>query len=246
MIDFCLSPLTWLLACAVTFACVRRRTWLRRLAIGGGAAAAVLMTPFIANALVRSIESATPSATACAAATPAYLVVLAGGIDREPVGDEDTGALSANSFRRLIAGVARQREQGPDAHLLLVGGGPFAISESRLMRQLALQWGVPASALTIEQDSTTTWESARHLAALSPAPPHRFWLVTSALHMPRALFAFRAAGFEPCPLSSGSVYLAPGELGYFLPQTSALRKSEWAIHELLGMAAYRLRARSGS
>jgi len=34
------------------------------------------------------------------------------------------------------------------------------------------------------------------------AVPPRIWLVTSALHMPRALVAFRAAGFEPCSYPS--------------------------------------------
>jgi uncharacterized SAM-binding protein YcdF (DUF218 family) len=66
--------------------------------------------------------------------------------------------------------------------------------------------------------------------------------VTSALHLTRALIAFRAAGFEPCPLASDSVYMAPGGFGYYLPHTSALRKAEWAIHEIVGDAAYRVRA----
>lgn len=243
MIDFCLSPLTWLLGCALLGACARARMWPRRLAAFGAAGSIALMTPLLANTLVKSVESQTPPASACAAATPPYVVVLAGGIDREPSGDDDTAALSADSLRRLLAGIALDRELAAGTPVLLVGGGPYATSESRLMERLAVQWGIAPAALTTERDSTTTWESAHRVAALSPPPPHRFWLVTSALHMPRALLAFRAAGFEPCPRSSGSLYLAPAGFGYFLPQTSALRKSEQAIHEIIGGLGYRLRRR---
>lgn len=246
MIDFCLSPLTWLLACAMACACLRGRPLPRLVTMLGAVVAVILMTPLVANALVKAVESEVQSTTGCAIGTPPYIVILAGGVDREPTSEKDTSALSVDSVRRLLVGIALYREQTPGTHLLLVGGGPFAVSESRLMEQLALQWGVAPAALATERNSTTTWENARRLAALSPPPPHQFWLVTSALHMSRALLAFRSAGFEPCPLSSGSAYLAPAGFGYFLPQTSALRKSERAIHEMLGGLVYRLRTTTGS
>ena len=65
----------------------------------------------------------------------------------------------------------------------------------------------------------------------------------SALHAARALHAFRAAGYQPCLAVSESAWLPPGEIGYYLPRTSALRKAEQAIHELVGDLVYRWYAR---
>ena len=77
--------------------------------------------------------------------------------------------------------------------------------------------------------------------AMDPALPSRIWLVTSALHMPRALIAFRAAGFEPCSYPSDFLS-APFEARDVLPRGSAVANSEAALHEVVGEIVYRLRA----
>jgi uncharacterized SAM-binding protein YcdF (DUF218 family) len=241
MIDYALSPLTWLLVGVLVHALAGRRRWLAQAGAALMLAATVLMTPLAANLLVHAVESRAPSPQACAAATPDYIVVLAGGVEREPANAADVGALAAVGVRRLEAAIERFRH-APRARLLIVGRGNYAVPESELLAHLARDLGVPAEAIRTERASTTTWQNARYAAALDAPPPQRFWLVTSALHMARALIAFRAAGFDPCPLVSDSVYAAPGGIGYFLPRTSALRKSETALHEIVGGAAYRLRA----
>ena len=126
--------------------------------------------------------------------------------------------------------------------LVLAGGGPYRVSESAVLRELVLQLGVPAASIRTESRSQTTWENAEQVRALQPALPARIRLVSSAVHLPRALVAFRAAGFEPCAIASDRRYLPPGGIGYYLPQSSALRKAEFALHELVGEAVYRWRA----
>ena len=55
---------------------------------------------------------------------------------------------------------------------------------------------MPASRLTLEDRSRNTIENAVYSKALAqPKPGERWLLVTSALHMPRAMGAFRQAGF---------------------------------------------------
>ena len=110
-----------------------------------------------------------------------------------------------------------------------------------MLQNFAEQLGVPSGMIRREGNSQTTWENAEQLRALKPALPERIWLVSSALHLPRALIAFRAAGFQPCPYVSDRRYLPPGGIGYYLPQSSALRKSELAIHEIAGELLYRWR-----
>jgi uncharacterized SAM-binding protein YcdF (DUF218 family) len=236
--DLLLSPLSWLLLGGLAALVLRRRG--ARFAAGAVAlCAVVLMTPLGANALVRLVESRVPAGP-CHAPADAPIVVLGAGVDHEPRDGTDIGVLSSASLRRLVAGV-QLWERHPQARFFVLGASPFEVPESDLYANLAQHLGVPAASITRESTSTTTWENAQHLAALLSPRPIR--LVTSALHAPRAALAFRAAGFEPCIATSGSDYLGSGEAGYFVPRTSALRKADAALHEIVGDIAYRWRAR---
>lgn len=201
----------------------------------------VSMTPLGANALVWQIESRVPPSEACEVSAPLTIVVLSAGVDRAPVGADDLAALASGSIHRAMTGIALWKRM-PQATLVFAGGGPFSVSESAVLRRFAEQLGVPTASIRIEDRSQTTWENAERLRALEPALPRRIRLVSSALHLPRALTAFRANGFEPCPYVSERRYLPPGGIGYFLPQTSALYKTEAALHELFGAIYYRWRA----
>jgi len=204
----------------------------------------VLCCPVGANVLVQWVESRVEAP--CAAPAPSTIVLLAAGLQREPANADDFVALEEINVDRILAAIALWRRT-PDATLVIAGGGPWSISESAVLTRLAEQLGVPEDAIRSETKSQNTWENARELRLLTPALPDRVALVSSALHLPRALIAFRAAGFEPCTVVSDSMYAPPGaELGYFLPQSSALIKSEFAIHELIGDVLYRWRARSAA
>ena len=238
------SPLSWsILLALLLFGCRHKAIWVRWPLLAAEFLLIVLMCPVGANALVDHIESRIPLTPSCAKPEPTVIVVLAGGFAWEPDGIDDYSALQTTSLRRLFAGIALWR-QTQNATLVIAGGGPFAIHESDVLAHLAEQMGVPADAITTETHSQTTWENAAALHALSPPPPPRVWLVSSALHLPRAMTALQAFGFSPCAYASDRAYEAPGGLGYFLPQSSALSKSEAAIHELLGDAVYRWRSRS--
>ena len=78
-----------------------------------------------------------------------------------------------------------------------------------------------------------------------PADPAAAWASVS-MHLPRALYAFRAAGFDACPLPSRSDYVPMKGIGWFLPQRSALAKSEAALHEMVGAIVYALRSTRSS
>ena len=204
----------------------------------------VLCCPFGANVLVQWVESRVTAQ--CVEPMPKDIVLLAAGLQREPSSRDDFVALEEINIDRLLAAIALWRRT-PDATLVIAGGGPWSISESAVLTQLAQQLGVPETALRSETRSQNTWENAQQLRALDPPLPERIALVSSALHLPRALIAFRAAGFEPCTVISDSMYASAGDnIGYYLPQSSALVKSEFAIHELIGDLLYRWRARSSA
>lgn len=239
-----LSPMTWgLLWLVVTWlAWARVGRWWRTLLVLAGLAILLLCTPLGANALVRLVESRTPSAMQCSAEGEGWrgapIVVLAGGLRNEPRTVDDYIALTPSSWHRLRGGVELWR-QDATAPMVIAGGGPFQTKEATVLTRLAQDWGVPAAQLRAETQSTNTWESAMALRGTLPA---RVRLVTSAMHLPRALLAFGAAGFEPCGRASDSDYVGPGSIGYVMPQLSAMQKTQLALYEMAGMASYRLRA----
>lgn len=198
----------------------------------------IAMTPLGANLLVYAIESQVPPVSSCRAPAPAMVVVLSGGVDQPARSADDYSALTLSSVRRLFAAVALWKKN-PDTRLVIAGGGERGTAESLVLASLAQQLGVSAAAISTETHSRTTWENAEYLAQETPSLPRRVWLVSSALHLPRAAAAFRSFGFEACEWSSGAIYIPPGGgIGYYLPQSSSLIKAELAIHELVGGLIY--------
>lgn len=242
-----LSPLSWLLlsvaAAIPAWRSHHRRRWLWRACMSVIVLSVLAMTPLLANALLRRIERTPSIDSACFIDPPDTVVVLAGGIDQVPRDATDFEVLGVASRRRLDSGVDYWRAK--PGRMLIISGGPAQAglpAESQLLATYAALFGVPAAAMRLETRSTSTWENAQLLKRMQPAIAHRITLATSALHMPRAQLAFRAAGFEVCPLQSDFRF-TPNDLPEALiPRRSALAKSEAVIHELVGLVQYRWRA----
>ncbi len=197
-----------------------------------------LTTPFAANALV-GLQESRGDAAACTTPYPSTIVVLGGGVSREAARSDDFAVLTEASLRRLFAAAERQR--AADARLIISGGvSRYAASEASLLGALALRLGVPAERLVLEQESRTTWQNAQFVAALEPPVARRIALVTSALHMARARYAFEQAGFEVCTDAVDRRHAGYDSIGYFLPATGAVAKADAVLHELVGEAAYRI------
>jgi uncharacterized SAM-binding protein YcdF (DUF218 family) len=245
-IDLFLSPLVLGLLLALVLWRLRGRgpRWLRRfswLLIG---LCLALSTPLGANALLALAESRAPVAAACALPAPTTVVLLAGGVRRRESADPaDVGALNEASVQRTLEAVALTLRQ-PGAQLVISGGfDKGVVAESTRMAELALRLGLPREAIRTETSSLTTWENAQQVRALQPALPTRIWLVTSAVHMPRALIAFEAAGFTPCSAPAdrrSSLFENAADL---VPRGGAVAKSEAVLHELVGEIVYRWHAR---
>lgn len=199
------------------------------------------MTPLGATALTRAVAMRAASARVCPAPHPDTIVVLGAGFEYSPRSPDDYAALHQAGLQRLFTGVELWKKL-PDARLVIAGGAGWQIREAVPMANLAMQLGVPQRSIEIENQSRNTWQNARNVAALSPAVPRRIWLVTSAVHMPRALGAFRAWGFEPCAWPSGwpetRMHVWPGA---FVPQGSGVGMTSIALHELIGGVAYAIR-----
>jgi uncharacterized SAM-binding protein YcdF (DUF218 family) len=154
-------------------------------------------------------------------------------------------------------------QAAPDGIILLGGSGSGGLREVAVLSQnypkarlifsgfsatagpklFALFGGDPAR-IYIESRPRTTFEDALYVAALlKPKPSERWLLVTSAMHMPRAVGCFRAAGFRVEPV--GGIDPSP-PFADFVPGVSALIDFDAAAKEWIGLVAYRLMGRTGT
>lgn len=237
---FATSPLAWAVVLLVALALGWRRLprWLRRTGVVIEVLLFALTTPLGANALTRLVESRLPPAPACAAPVPNTVVVLGGGFARAPSSPSDFAALQPWSLHRVFTAVDLWRVL-PGARFVISGGARGPIPEAVPMAALAQRLGVPAADIVLEGRSRNTWENARDTAALSPAIPRRIWLVTSDLHMPRALGAFRAWGFSVCAWPSERQDARPRfSVALLVPSGRAASEATRALHELLGGIDY--------
>jgi len=243
MIDWLLSPLALLLLAGVLLAwcCYRKRP--RWACIASGALSAVAlaaMTPFGSNVLLAPLERPIAVPAHCRDEMPSIAVVLGGGLEGWPDGSNAFSVLNLASRQRMDRAVAWWRE-GDGRTLVLVGGPPHPgiAPIAGLMAAYATMQGMPSTALRVEIDSDDTWSNARHAARMQPALPRRIVLLTSSVHMRRAMDAFTVAGFQPCPLGAGRLRL-PSRLPWALvPRTRGLANSETALHEWAGLLYYR-------
>lgn len=176
---------------------------------------------------------------------PEAIVVLGGGVERHP----ETHGLTLNpvSLARVYRAFLLYREKGLP---ILVSGGKLAKNQERTEAEVAWETltnlGVPSKDIILEAHSRTTWENARYSTAILKSLGIRsFYLVTSEVHLPRALFAFRTwypeATIVPCPAHSvqASVTL-PVER--FLPRHEVLCTLGSALHEGMGYLFYLLKS----
>jgi uncharacterized SAM-binding protein YcdF (DUF218 family) len=237
-----LPPLNLVLVCALGLLLRRRRPRLG-LALGGGALGllVVFSTSVGSRLLVGPLESrAAPLASARDTGAQAIVVLGGGRISNAPeYHGQDIPTLPA--LARLRYAARLQRETG--LPLLTTGGTPDGASEPEadsMARVLREDFAVPAR--WVEGRSNNTAENARFSASLlRPAGINRILLVTDAMHMPRSRAIFETVGFDVIP--APTIFYSRERLTAldFLPGGEALRRSEYALHEWIGLLWYRLR-----
>ena len=198
-------------------------------------------TPLVADGLRSSLESAFPPAPAAEAPSADAIVVLGGaiGAPRPPRVYPD---LSGAADRVWHA--ARLYRAGK-APVIIASGGTLPwrdqrFREAEAMRSLLTSWGVPADAVVLESQSANTYQNAANTADIVERRGFdRVLLVTSALHMRRALATFRAAGVTALPAATDyQVVHGATTLLDVLPSAGALSASTAAIREYVGYLVY--------
>jgi uncharacterized SAM-binding protein YcdF (DUF218 family) len=118
------------------------------------------------------------------------------------------------------------------------------VSEAQIMARLLRQRGIPDAAIILENESRNTFENARFSAiAMRGQKLTSALLVTSALHMPRALESLEKRGIQVTAAGGAPQIVLPSKNppDLWWPHLRSLQASRTIIKEYLGLLGYRLR-----
>ena len=166
---------------------------------------------------------------------PAHILVLGAGHTNAP-GFSAFDRLSEPALKRFLEGYRLQRAL-PQSKLVCSGySSSGRESQAEAIAKLALDFGVSPQDTLLQPKAFNTEAEARTYA-------QRFGndtpliLVTSALHMPRAMFWFRHYGLDPIPAPTN--YLVMPDPGYetftWGPSTRKIAMTRKLLHEYAGM-----------
>lgn len=172
----------------------------------------------------------------------AGIVVLGGAVDARATNERGQLALNA-AAERLTAFLALARRY-PEARLVYTGGSGSLTDpgarEAEAVRPHLADLGLDPSRVVFENNSRNTYESAVMAAnAVKPRPDQVWLLVTSALHMPRAVGCFERAGWKIVAHPVDFLFATDVPVFRF-DLAGGLARLGAVLHEAAGLFVYRL------
>jgi uncharacterized SAM-binding protein YcdF (DUF218 family) len=169
------------------------------------------------------------------------IVVLGGTLSPPTVAGGDAN-LSSAADRLVYAAKLYALGKAP---VILIsggsGGGESSNAESVHAAALLAAWGVPASAMLTETQSVNTYENAVYSKLmLDQHGLTTVLLVTSAMHMPRALATLRSTGIDATPAATDFEARAAGPSGLsaWIANPGALEVTTRVLKEYVGWLVY--------
>jgi uncharacterized SAM-binding protein YcdF (DUF218 family) len=198
----------------------------------------------LGNILILPLEQRFPPWDSSRGA-PDGIVVLGGSILPDVATTRGVDSALNDAAERITATVELARKY-PNARIVFTGGNASLFenvtSEAAVAVREFVALGVASDRITAEEQSRNTVENAVFSRLIAqPKPGERWILVTSAFHMPRAMAVFRAAGFpvEAYPVDYRT--RGPGDVARVFPiLAEGLAQTDFALHEWVGLVAYRL------
>jgi uncharacterized SAM-binding protein YcdF (DUF218 family) len=219
--------------------------WLGGLMLGLGVLVLwIPSTPVFSSWLQGTLEARFPPTPVDSVPTADAIVMLGGavGTPRPPRVYPDLNDASDRVWH-----AARLYRAGK-APLVIASGGTMPWKDQRyreapIMQTLLTSWGVPADSVLLESSSANTYQNATYTAELvAKRGFDRVLLVTSALHVRRALATFRSADVPTIPAATDyQVVEAEETMLDVAPDAGALAGSTAAIREYVGYLVYEWR-----
>ncbi len=227
----------------------------RRALIPVGLALEILLissSGWFSTVLVRSLEQQYLPPTFPVNTEPLQAIVLLGGATGSHLAPRPWVDITDEGDRIIHAAQLYRQGRAP---LIIPSGGRIdwrgpGDPEASDMSQLLQFMGVPESAIVLEPKALNTYENAVNVQViLKERKIDRFFLVTSAAHMPRSMMIFRKLGMEP--IAAPTDYTRTDQesritgfqdfLLRLLPDAEFLRDTNRAIKEYIGIWVYRLK-----
>jgi uncharacterized SAM-binding protein YcdF (DUF218 family) len=161
-----------------------------------------------------------------------YIVVLSGGM-RLNNAAPPTSQLDESSALRVAEGIRLFHLMSGSPAMIMTGSGPWKDMGNR-MAAFAQSLGVPPEKLIPENRAMDTYGNAVEVQTLVKNQP--FFLVTSAVHLPRSMGIFQKLGMKPIPAPGDFRLVSSYLLNDFFPSGKNLTSMEAVIHEYVGLA----------
>jgi len=172
------------------------------------------------------------------------IILLGNGVQEQAPDYQFRDTLSRFGMMRTIYAAQIAKQTG--LPIYATGGTPLSkrvTSESSVMKHWLISFGIDATRIHEENQANTTWENALFTKTLLENKNiSNVILVTSAWHMPRAVWCFEQQGLHVIPAPTD--YLtdqAAYDIRSFLPHWDRLADSGHALHEYLGLFWYKLK-----
>jgi uncharacterized SAM-binding protein YcdF (DUF218 family) len=245
ILDILLSPLAWaLLLCLYAVPRKKPRRGQRWAALAAAGILYVFSIEPTANALARALE--TPPMLTMKPDVTYDAVVLLGGL----VDDRATATFGATQYNedveRLLVTFDLLRAGRAKAVIITSGALDASrtdVVEARVLAKQLTDWGIAEDRIVIEDQARNTHENAVFTAIVAKERGlSRLVVVTSAMHMPRALDCFRAVDLEVDALPVDYRSFDTNRFSAsWLPRAGFLAQSSGVLREVFGRWVYRLR-----
>jgi uncharacterized SAM-binding protein YcdF (DUF218 family) len=202
-------------------------------------AVAIATLPF-GTVLVRDLENRFPVVDALPARVDG-IVVLGGMIDQFVT--QARGQLAVNGAVERLVAFAQLARRYPDARLIFSGGsgrlGRPEATEAAALAPYIEQFGLDPKRIVFEGESRNTYENALFTFRLAQPQPGETWiLITSAVHMPRAVGCFRKVGWRVLPYPVDFQTTGGETLDPTFDFAGGLASLNHALHNWIGLFAY--------
>ena len=238
-IKFLMGPFNWYLVIfmvVLLLMALRKHRDALRVFLFGMVVLLLTSTSFIPDRLVGSLERRYPlfNSDVAAPGSVQQVIVLGSGFSDNmelPV----TQRLPHNAMGRLLEGL-RIHRQHPGSVLVVTGGkGRATVTQTSVMAEIARELGAGEVEELTEKITNTRSEAFAFAERFGKGTQPV--VVTDALHIPRAMIHFEAAGLHP-QAAPTNFYNKGGTVKYgwlWLPSTGNIDKLDSAIKEYIGL-----------
>jgi uncharacterized SAM-binding protein YcdF (DUF218 family) len=238
-------PLFWLLL-VLSFVFHKKGKRKTAMALLGVAAfgLALVSNPVLPRFMARTLENQYEmfsTGTLNPGNKPVHILVLGGSFTNLD-GFPATSQLDEAALARLVEGIRIHRQVQGSILITSADGGKENIPQAEVARKAAILLGVDSTRIKMQTTpKNTRMEAMEYMRIFGDTA--QLVLVTSAIHMPRAMMLFHDAGLNPLPAPTH--YLVKErkkrDFWYYVPNAQNIRVAEAAIHEYMGMLWHKMR-----